>query len=84
MIADPLAQAESEAVIDRLEIEEVRHLTADLSDRERTIINDHYGIGRPPRTLAQIAKDLGVSAERVRQIEEQSLRRIRSRTRAHG
>ena len=83
MIADPLAQAESEAVIDRLEIEEVRHLTADLSDRERTIINDHYGIGRPPRTLSQIAKDLGVSAERVRQIEEQSLRRIRSGL-AHG
>jgi len=78
MIADPLAQAESEAVIDRLEIEEVRHLTAGLGDRERTIINDHYGIGRPPRTLAQIAKDLGVSAERVRQIEEQSLCRIRA------
>ena len=78
MIADPLAQAESEAVIDRLEIEEVRHLTAGLDDRERMIINDHYGIGRPPRTLAQIANDLGVSAERVRQIEAQSLCRIRA------
>ncbi len=83
MIADPLAQAESEAVIDRLEIEDVRHLTAGLGDRERMIINDHYGIGRPSRTFAQIAKDLGVSAERVRQIEEQSLRRIRSGL-AHG
>ena len=78
MIADPLAQAESEAVIERLEIEEVRHLTAGLDDRERMIINDHYGIGRPPRTLAQIADDLGVSAERVRQIEERSLCRIRA------
>jgi RNA polymerase sigma factor (sigma-70 family) len=78
LITDPLAQAESEAVIDRLEIEEVRHLTAGLGRRERKIINDHYGIGRPPRTLAQIANDLGVSAERVRQIEEQSLRRIRA------
>ena len=78
MIADPLVQAESEAVIDRLEIEEVRHLTAGLGDRERMIINDHYGIGRPPRTFAQIANDLGVSAERVRQIEEQSLCRIRA------
>jgi DNA-directed RNA polymerase sigma subunit (sigma70/sigma32) len=83
MIADPLAQAESQAVIDRLEIEEVRHLTAGLGDRERMIINDHYGIGRPPRTLAQIANDLGVTAERVRQIEEQSLCRIRAGL-AHG
>lgn len=83
MIADRLTQAESEAVIDRLEIEEVRHLTAGLGDRERMIINDHYGIGRPARTLAQIAKDLGVSAERVRQIEEQSLVRIRAGL-AHG
>jgi len=78
LITDPLAQAESEAVIDRLEIEEVRHLTAGLGRRERKIINDHYGIGRPPRTLAQIANDLGVSAERVRQIEERSLCRIRA------
>jgi DNA-directed RNA polymerase sigma subunit (sigma70/sigma32) len=47
------------------------------------IINDHYGIGRPSRTFAQIANDLGVSAERVRQIEEQSLCRIRAAI-AHG
>jgi len=42
------------------------------------IIYDHYGLGRPARTLMQIAKDLGVSAERVRQIEEHALGRVRT------
>jgi DNA-directed RNA polymerase sigma subunit (sigma70/sigma32) len=78
MIADPLAQAELEAVIDRMEIEEVRDLTAGLGDRERMVMYDHYGLGRPARTLNQIAGDLGVSAERVRQIEERSLCRVRT------
>ena len=78
LITDPLAQAESEAVIDRLEIEEVRHLTAGLGDRERMIIYDHYGLGRRAKTLTQIGEDLGLSGERVRQIEERSLCQIRA------
>src|SRR4051794_24447007 len=40
MIADPLGQVELEGVLDRLEIEEVRDLTAGLCDRERMIIYD--------------------------------------------
>ena len=77
-IADPEAENEYQYVIDRMEIDEVRGLTAGLDDRERSILRDHYGLGGPPRTLREIGERLGLSAERVRQIEEETLARLRS------
>ena len=38
----------------------------------------HYGLGAEPRTLRAIAGDLGVSAERVRQIEQGALEKLRA------
>ncbi len=60
-----------------MEIEYVRGLTNGLEERERNILYSHYGLGRPAQTLAQIAGPLGVSTERVRQIEEQALKKLR-------
>ena len=49
-----------------------------LNERERKIIELRYGlIDGNPRTLAEIAKVLGVSRERVRQLEVGTLRKIR-------
>lgn len=49
-----------------------------LNERERKIIEMRYGlIDGEPRTLAEIADELGVSRERVRQIEAATLKRIR-------
>ena len=76
-VADPVAEDQYEHVLDRMEIEYVRDLTDGLSERERNILYSHYGLGRPAQTLAQIAGPLGVSTERVRQIEEQALKKLR-------
>jgi RNA polymerase sigma factor (sigma-70 family) len=78
LLADPAAEDEYERVMERMEIEQVRHLSDGLGDREREIIFDHYGLGRPSMTLREIGDRLGVSAERVRQIEEQALAKLRA------
>ena len=78
LVADPVAEDQYQHVLDRMEIEFVRGLTDGLSERERNILYSHYGLGCPAQTLAQIAGPLGVSTERVRQIEEQALKKLRT------
>jgi len=49
-----------------------------LDDRERYIIFNHYGLeGAESRTMADIGKSMGLSRERVRQIEVGALHRLR-------
>jgi RNA polymerase primary sigma factor len=49
-----------------------------LSDRERKIINMYFGIDGNPMTLEQIGDEFGLTKERIRQIKEKSLRKLRS------
>jgi len=76
-IADPDGESDYEQVLDRMEVEVVRGLAEGLAERERTVLRRHYGLGRPPETLSTIASDLGLSAERIRQIEEEALEKLR-------
>jgi RNA polymerase primary sigma factor len=51
---------------------------ADLPARERMILNRRYGLdGSEPETLGDIADDLGISAERVRQLQNAAITRLR-------
>ena len=77
LLADPVAEDEYEHVLDEMEIHAVRDLTRQLDKRERSVLTNHYGLGRPARTLQQIGSDLGVTAERVRQIEKEALEKLR-------
>ena len=77
-LADPVAEEEYERVMTRLEIETIRDLTKTLDAREREILYLHYGLeGAPPQTLRAIGETIGISAERVRQIEAQTLEKLR-------
>ncbi len=56
---------------------EVRRTLALLPERERLILSMFYGIDYPEQTLEEIGEKLGLSRERVRQIKEKTLKKLR-------
>lgn len=49
-----------------------------LDERERTIVEDYFGLSGTPRTLEDIGEDFSLTKERVRQIKEKALRKLRN------
>jgi RNA polymerase primary sigma factor len=60
-----------------IELAQLPGLLSVLSERERTIICARFGLQGPESTLGELGEQLGVSAERVRQIEAVSLTKLR-------
>ena len=66
-------------------------LMRQLDERERMIVSHHFGLAAregeaapKARTLAQIGKQLGITAERARQIERRAIRKLRQMARELG
>lgn len=56
----------------------LQKLLAKLEPRERAILNERFGLdGRPERTLEEVGAGMGVTRERIRQIQEIALRKLR-------
>jgi RNA polymerase primary sigma factor len=72
-LADPAEE------IDREVVERTMHgLLDDLEPRERAVIESRFGLGgEPAQTLQVVGQRLGLSRERVRQIEARALERLR-------
>jgi RNA polymerase sigma factor (sigma-70 family) len=50
-----------------------------LSDREKFIVSNYYGLTcDKPKTLEEIGKEIGLTKERVRQINEKALKKLRT------
>ena len=61
---------------------EVDRALSTLTDRERDIIKYFFGIGCSEMTLEEIGEKFGLTRERVRQIKEKAIRRLRHSTRS--
>jgi RNA polymerase primary sigma factor len=57
---------------------ELMRLLGSLDEREKIIIQDYFGISGSPRTLEDIGGDFGLTKERVRQIKQKALRKLRN------
>lgn len=80
-LADPLAETPEQHVDFREALSAVRRRGAELTARERRVLRERYGLaGVEEHTLREIGDRLGVSAERVRQIEGAALEKLRPTT----
>jgi RNA polymerase primary sigma factor len=78
-LEDNTTPAPSETASQHLLGEELHRALALLTPRERAVITLRYGIGDGrSRTLLEVGKELGISRERVRQLEVVALMKLRS------
>jgi len=78
-IEDKNAVSPARNIFLQLRAEKLKCLLVALSEKEQRVIAMRFGFGEEfPKTLAQTGESLGVTRERIRQIEEKALQKIRS------
>ena len=78
-IADEQAESPYERAAELLTKEALREALENLSYRERRVLELRYGLGgEHPRTLLEIGRTFNVTRERIRQIENDSLKKLKN------
>jgi RNA polymerase primary sigma factor len=68
-----------------LRCEDIQRALDSLPERERRVIELRYGLtGEPPRTLEEVGRAFGVTRERIRQIENNTLKKLELLPEAQG
>jgi RNA polymerase primary sigma factor len=73
LFGDPTADDPVEEAAESLRRQAVRRAIADLPERERRILELRYGFEGESETLENIGKELGLTRERVRQLEREAM-----------
>ena len=79
LVNNDAPMADRELVMESLRAE-IESALKILNERERNIVTAFYGIGQPEMTLEEIGSKFGLTRERVRQIKEKAIRRLRNNT----
>ena len=77
MVMDERLKSPDEMLLDHDILRHAMELLDDLDEREATVLRLRFGLdGSEPKTLKEIGAELGLTRERVRQIETEALRRL--------
>jgi RNA polymerase primary sigma factor len=78
-LTDGTAPLPDELAEETLRNEALRSILKSLSHRERRVLEMRYGLdGEQPRTLDEVGRTFNVTRERIRQIENQGLKKLRA------
>ncbi|MGZ8695380.1 MAG: sigma-70 family RNA polymerase sigma factor [Gaiellaceae bacterium] len=78
-LTDPNEPLPEEYVEETLRKDTLKRILAMLSQRERRVLELRYGLnGERPRTLDEVGRTFNVTRERIRQIENQTLKKLRA------
>ena len=79
LVEDELAESPLEVALVSLRCADIEHALAALPARERRVIELRFGLhGGRPRTLEEVGRTLGLTRERIRQIENTTLKKLAS------
>jgi RNA polymerase primary sigma factor len=76
LFGDEAAVSPEDEAVDSVRRREVRRAIASLPERQRRIVELRFGIGGEPQALEAIGKELGITRERVRQLEAEALAKL--------
>jgi len=76
LFGDPFAADPEDQAVDSLQRLEVRRALSRLPERERCVLELRFGLDGDPQPLEKIGKELGISRERVRQIEGEAMAQL--------
>jgi RNA polymerase primary sigma factor len=80
IIADEKAESPYEKLENKARAAMVREIAQTLDEREQVILRSRFGLeGESPKTLDEIGQELGLSSERVRQLQNAALKKVRRR-----
>jgi RNA polymerase primary sigma factor len=76
LFADETSVDPAEEAVDAVRRQRIQRAVADLPERQRRIIELRFGFGGESASLETIGKELGLTRERVRQLESEALHRL--------
>ena len=76
LFGDTAAESPEDEAVESVRRREVRRAIASLPERQRRIVELRFGIGGEPQALEAIGKELGITRERVRQLEAEALAKL--------
>ena len=76
-LVEDSAPLPDQVVLEQNQIDKLNDLIAEMSERDAIILKLRYGLGgEEPMTLKQIGAKVGLTRERVRQLEQQALKQL--------